>query len=184
MDVYSLARIKSRYAADLASRYSEKVYPADSLLQWPSGGYFRPWERERQLLSEALVQPPVASESLADQVFGREAQQEKLHVAHEAGLIAHRYQLHKQHLRDINHTIMRLQERLSIERMFFPGPGQKQQVDLEKLLANLEAQKRDEDIAFWKDTLKLRQEIFSGAREYQAARHRASVLKGLEVEDG
>ena len=187
MHRFTLARIKSKYPVETDSGYSSNHDKyVDSLFQWHSTNYnyFKPWERERYILSEALSQPESQSDSLADRVFGNQARQEKLHLLHEANLLAHRYDLHKRHFNDINRQIMRFQEQLSIERMHSPSYVSRGQRDLEKLLVNLEAQKRDEDIGFWKDSLKIRQELLQGAGEYQATRHRAEIMKGLEVEYG
>ena len=134
------------------------------------------------MLSEALTPPEVKTESLAEQVFGTQTRQQKLQVMHEASLISARYDLHKKHIRDIQHRLSQIQEQLSIAHMLNPWGGSKPEMDLEKLLVNLESQKRDEDVAFWKDTLKVRQEMFTGVREYQAARQRADTFKDMEAE--
>jgi len=183
MDVYWLAQIKSRYPVEIDSGHPRRQYPADSLLYWHGHTYLVPWDRERYVLSQALALPEEKPETLADQVFGNQARQQKLHVMHEASLLAARYELHRRHLRDIKHRQMQVQEELSIARMLSAGELTRQRIDLEKLLVNIESQERDEDIAFWKDTLKLRQEMFSGVQEYQAAGHRAQLLKGIEVQD-
>ena len=62
---------------------------------------------------------------------------------------------------------MGLQGRISILKMLDPWQASKPQIDLEKMLAKLEADKRDEETAFWKDTLKLRQELLGGVRSIQ-----------------
>ena len=185
MDIYTLERIKSRYPVDLDSDHCEsQTKYVDSLMQWPSNKYFQPWQQEKLILSEALSPmelPNSYSETLADQVFGRQAREGKLLIKHTANLVAHRYQLHKRHVSDINHRIMGLQGRISILTMRDPWQASKPQIDLEKMLAKLETEKRDEQVAFWKDTLKLRQELLGGAREYQASRHRADILRGVEA---
>lgn len=181
MNVYTLARIKSRYAVDLDSGYAPRKYAADHLLQWQANRYSNAWDRERYVLSEALIQPEVKTNTLAEQVFGNQTRQQKLQVMHEASLISARYDLHKKHIRDIQHRLSQLQEQFSIAKMLNPLGPSKQEIDLEKLLVNMESQKREEEVAFWKDTLKVRQEMFTGVREYQAARQRADVFKDLEA---
>lgn len=181
MDIYTLARIKSRYPVDLDSGYSPRKYAADYLLQWQTHGYRNAWDRERQVLSEALARPEVKADSLAEQVFGNQTQGHKLQVMHEASLISARYDLHKRHVRDIQHRLSQMHEQLSIARMLDPWGQSKSVIDLGKLLLNLESQQRDEEIAFWKDTLKVRQEMFTGVREYQAARQRGEIFKDLEA---
>ena len=183
MDVYTLGRFKGMYPVDLDSGYSPRKYPADYLFQVQGNHYGSAWEKEKYVLSEALRQPEVKPETLAEQVFGNQTRQQKLQVMHEASLISARYELHHRILNDLNHRLSGLQERISIVKMLDPWGQSKQQIDLEKLLINLESQKNDEHLAFWKDTLKVRQEMFTGVREYQSARQRATIFKDLEEGD-
>lgn len=180
MNHYTLAHIQSRYPVDPDSGYAPRTCAADTFLQWQPNRYPTAWDRERSVLSEALIQPEAQSDSLAEQVFGSQTRQQKLQVQHEASLVSARYDLHKKHLRDIQHRLSEVQERLSIARLLNPMGPSKQETDLEKMLLTLESQKREEEVAFWKDTLKVRQEMFTGLREYQAARHRANIFKDLE----
>ena len=183
MDIYTLARIKSRYPVDLDSAYSPRKYAADYLLQWQGSRHRNAWDRERYVLSEALTQPDTEVKTLAEQVFGTQVRGQKLQVMHEASLISARYELHHRVLNDLNHRLSGLQERISIAKMLDPWGQSKQLIDLEKLLINLESQENDERLAFWKDTLKVRQEMFTGVREYQSARQRATIFKDLEEGD-
>ena len=183
MDVFTLARIKNRYPVDLDSSYAPRKYAADYLLQWQGRRYGNSWDRERYVLSEALAQPGPEVKTLAEQVFGSQVRGQKLQVMHEASLISARYELHHRILNDLNHRLYGLQERISITKMLDTWGQSKQLIDLEKLLINLEAQKNDERLAFWKDTLKVRQEMFTGVREYQSARQRATIFKDLEAGD-
>ena len=105
-------------------------------------------------------------------------------MRHTANLLSHRYQLHKRHLRDLDHRIMQVQGQLSIARQWATGLPSRQEVDLEKLMLKLEEGRRDEETAFWKDTVKIRQELLAGAKEYQATRHRAEILRPLEGDYG
>ena len=181
MDVYTLARIKSRYPVD-DSVYSPRPTAADYLFRVQSRSYSTAWDKEKYVLAAALSQPEMKPQSLADQVFGNQARQQKLQVMHEASLISGRYELHKRHLRDLKHRLSQVQEKISIVRMFEPGLPSRQQLDLEKLLFNLEGQERDEENAFWSDTLKIKQGLFSAIGEYQSAQHRANVFRDLEAE--
>ena len=181
MNIYTFGRIKSRYPVDLDGGYSSRKYAADYLFQFQGNKYASAWDRERYVLSEALRQPEVKAESLAEQVFGNQTRGHKLQVMHEASLISARYDLHHRILNDLNHRLAAVQEQISIAKMVDPWVTSKQQIDLEKLLINLEFTKNDERLAFWKDTLKVRQEMFTGVREYQAARQRADIFKDLEA---
>jgi len=64
--------------------------------------------------------------------------------------------------------------------MLWPWQQSKQQTDLEKMLVKLESEQRDEETTFWKDSVKIRQELLTGSQEYQATRHRAGIFKDLE----
>jgi hypothetical protein len=176
IDVYTLARL-NRYTGDDRG-YSPRRYAVDDLFAMHR--YQSTFDREKEVLSQALSELEVKAVSLADQVFGNQARQQKLQVMHDGSLIVARYELHKRHIRDIQHRLSELQGEISVQRMLNPTMPPK---DLEKLLVNLEAEKRDEETAFWKDTVKLRQEMFTGVREYQAMKHRTDILKSLEVED-
>ena len=185
MDVYTLARIKSRYPVDGDSDYSPTpAQYVDSLLQWPSNGYANSLQNEKSVLWEALTISDQPNANLADQVFGRHAHEQKLSMRHTANLLSHRHELHKRHVRDLDRRIMQVQVQLSIARQWATGLPSRQEVDLEKLLMKLEQDRREEDTAFWKDTVKIRQELLSGAKEYQATRHRAELLRPLEGDYG
>ena len=51
---------------------------------------------------------------------------------------------------------------------------------LEKVIISLEQERRNEDLAFWKDTAELRKELFSGAGEYQAIANRFNLFADFE----
>jgi hypothetical protein len=56
--------------------------------------------------------------------------------------------------------------------------------NLEGQLLQLESQRRDEELAFWKDTVDLREKLFEGAASYKDANHRYSVFSDVEAGDG
>jgi hypothetical protein len=62
----------------------------------------------------------------------------------------------------------------------FPDKA-KRQSTLETQLLQLESQRRDEELAFWKDTVDLRAGLFDGAGRYRDARHRYSVFADVEA---
>jgi hypothetical protein len=79
---------------------------------------------------------------------------------------------------------MNCQEQLSIARMLTKDPDSRGQASLERLLVQLEKDKRDEESAFWKDTAALRKETLEKAGEYKAARDRWLNLGSLEMNYG
>ena len=56
--------------------------------------------------------------------------------------------------------------------------------NLEGQLLQLEIQRRDEQIAFWKDTVELREKLFEGAATYKDANHRYSIFSDVEEKYG
>ena len=57
-------------------------------------------------------------------------------------------------------------------------------MNLEKLLVQLEHEKRQEELAFWKDTAEVRKDLFAQAFEYTATRRRSQLLGSLEAQYG
>jgi len=50
---------------------------------------------------------------------------------------------------------------------------------LERLLLDLESDRRKAELDFWKDTRDIREGLFDKAQGYQATRHRLDLLEGL-----
>ncbi len=142
------------------------------------------WSQGLSLLEEALHPPQPDYATLADQVFGSQARRERLSLQQLTHLLYDRGLLHKKHLCDIDHRHMDCQERLFIARELSPNADSRQQASLERLLVQLEKDKRDEELGFWKDTLTLRQELLEKAGEYRATRDRWQHLGSLEVNYG
>jgi len=157
----------------------------DSLLQWPSNGYFERLKPDAALLKEALtayVRP--GTYSVAEQVFGSQAKEQRLSLKHLTNILYERALLHRNHLKDIDRRLMQCQERLSIIKMHFPVDGGRCQQNLERLIIELEKQRHDEEINFWKDSTEIRQKLFDGAIAYSATRRRKDMLYGVEEENG
>ena len=97
---------QSHYAAE---QQNEK-YGYPSLLQWPSNGYFENFKPDADLLQKAVS--PVerlTTSSIADQVFGNQKQSEYLGLKHLANLFYERCKLHKQHIKEIDHSHIKIQ---------------------------------------------------------------------------
>jgi hypothetical protein len=155
----------------------------DSLLQWPRNGYFDRFRPDAALLQEALTAycgPQAAT--VAEQVFGNQARQQRISLRHFANTLYERALLHKSHVKDIDRRLMEFQEKLSIIKMHFPLDGGRTQQTLEKIILDLEKQRHDEELGFWKDSTEIRQQLFEDAATYSATRHRKDLLCG--VEDG
>ena len=151
------------------------------LLQWPKNGYFEKLKPDADLLQKALSPlEKSAVDSIADQVFGNQKQAEYLGLKHLANLFYERCKLHKQHIKDIDHSHIKIQEDLFGVKINNIPENARRLSNLEGQLLQLEQQRRDEELAFWKDTVELRGKLFEGAATYKDANHRYSVFSDVE----
>jgi hypothetical protein len=156
----------------------------DSLLQWPSNSYFNKFLPDSILLEKSLSTIEKPSNSIAEQVFGNLKDQGYIGLKHLTNLFYERAKLHQQHTHDIDHSHMQIQDlKFCVEINKFPDNA-KRLSNLEGQLLQLEQQRRDEELAFWKDTAELRDRIFEKADSYRAAKHRYSVFAGVEGQYG
>ena len=170
---------QSQYSA----KQTEPTYPL--LLQWPEKGYFEKFKPDADLLQKALSPLEKATTySVADQVFGNQKQLEYLGLKHSANLFYERCNLHKQHIQDIDHTHLKVQEKLFGVKINNSPDKARRLSNLEGQLLQLDSQRRDEELAFWKDTVELREKLFESAAQYKAANHRYSVFSDVEAKYG
>ena len=87
-------------------------------------------------------------------------------------------------MKEINHEDIKCQEQLFISKIGSPMDGGRRQSNLEKLLIQIESDKRREELQFWKDTFEIRQLIFEKVQEYAQTKDRASMLGSVEGENG
>ena len=169
------------------SQYSAKQVELDyqPLLQWPEKGYFEKFKLDAELLQKA-ISPSTESttDSIANQVFGNQKQSEYLGIKHLANLFYERCKLHKQHIKEIDSTHIKFQGKLFGAKINSAADKGKRLSTLEGLLLQLESQRRDEELAFWKDTVELREKLFEGATTYKDANHRYSVFADVEADYG
>jgi len=161
---------------------AEPAYRYGAGLPWPPESCFEKFQRDAALLKEALSPSAVPLDvTLAEQVFGSQARQQKINLGHLANVLYERAVLHRKHLRDIDWRLVDCQDRLSVLKMHFPLDGGRPQQHLEKLILELEKQRHDEEIGFWKDSAEIRQQLFENAATYGAAKRREDMLYGVEV---
>jgi len=126
--------------------------------------------------------PPIHSRLPLDnpiqQVFYNQAEQHRLTLDHFQDLVTQRVELHDKHIREIRHRHMEVQEALSITRMHKSQDPAKREANLERELLSLEENKRNEELALWKDTLELRTKAIEETRLYKAILGRARFLTG------
>jgi len=174
MDIYELPELQKQYFSH--SQYSPPVpSPSDELVNWPDR--YHTLNRERPFLDEALETADYRQLSLADQVFGRQIKQTGLSTRRLAQLLYERCTLHYSHMAEINHRHMKCQEYLFLAQLNRRDDGGRRLSNLERLLVQLESDRRREESQFWKDTLDLRQTTFDKAQDYATAKDRASILQ-------
>lgn len=159
-------------------------YSYDSLLQWPSNGYFDKFRSDAALLKQALTayaNPEVST--VAAQVFGNQAREQRIGLQHQANVLYERALLHATHLKEIDRRLMNCHEKISILKMHFPIDGGRTQQNLERLVLQLEQERRTEEINFWKDTAEIREKLFEDAGAYSATKRRENMLCGVEKEN-
>jgi hypothetical protein len=164
------------------SQYSAKQAKPDypPLLQWPEKGCRDRFKLDSDLLQKALSPIQPQPDCLANQVFGNQKKQEYISLKHLAHVLYVRSELHRQHVKEIDRRHIEIQEKkFGVEINNFSDRG-KRLSNLESQLLQLEQQRRDEELAFWKDSVELRQQLFENATAYRDAKHRYSVFSDVE----
>jgi len=172
--------------------FQQSQYPVElaepgppPLLQWPDSSYFAKLRPDAELLQRVLHQDmEKARATVAEEVFGSQKEQQYTSMRHLVNLLQERSTLHQQHLYDIDHRNLQVQEELFGVRINCSPDRAKRLSTLEGQLLQLEQQRREEELAFWKDTVELREKLFESASAYRVATHRYSVFSRVEGEDG
>lgn len=165
------------------SRYSAKpakvIYTP--LLKWPENGYFENFKSDANLLQKALMPDKLSQDStIADQVFGNQKKLEYLGLKHLANIFYERCKIHKKHIRDIDHRHLDIQKKKFGIEINKAADQTRRLTGLEGQLLQLEQQRRDEELDFWKDTVELRARLFEGAAGYKDANHRHGIFSDVE----
>jgi len=172
MDRYQLHRFQQEYFSH--SQYSPQAPAPSAYIVGRPASYSL--EAERPFLDEILQKQDYAKTTLPDRVFGRQIRHTRLSAKRLAKLLQERCVLHYRHLAEINHRSMRCQEYLFLARL--QGQADSRHLsNLERLLVQLESEKRREELALWKDTMELRNALFEKTQEYATAKDRAAVLQ-------
>ena len=153
------------------------------LIKWPQSSYFNALSRDAQLLQKALKpEADYRARSVSQKIFSSEVKKQRTSLDHISNIFYERCRLHKTHLSEINSRHMDAQEKLfGVKINNFPDKA-KRLSNLEGQLAQLEKERRDEEIAFWKDTAELREHLFENAGEYSAARQREKTFADVEAD--
>lgn len=118
--------------------------------------------------------------SVAQQVFGARTRESGISMEHLLNLFYERARIHERHMNDIERRHHGLQEQLFGAQLHSSLDNHKRELTVQSSLMQLDSERRKEELAFWKDSSDIRESLFDAAKEYQASRHRASFLEGLE----
>jgi len=171
------------------SRYCVREATASDYLYGPFGPWLRNSDAEKFAYDNALLKEILSGytspreATLAERVFGSQARQQRIGLRHLANILYERTLLHDKRLRDIEHRLTELLDRLSVLKMHFQIDGGRSRQQLEKLVIELERQRHEEQTSFWKDSTEIRRQLFEGASEYGSANRRKDMLCGVEVKD-
>ena len=161
------------------------IYSRDPLLHEPPSGRGRKFTLDAALLQEALRAYAAPGDStLVAQVFGSQTRQQNISLRHLANILYERASLNRGRIEDLDRRLTDCQDRLSVSKMLFPLDGGKSQQNLERLLLDLEKQRHEEELAFWKDSAEIRQQLFENAAVYNALKRRAGMFYGMEAGHG
>ncbi len=155
---------------------------APLVLNWPVSNYLDSFHIDAEALQKAIT-PSESTEdyTLAKQVFGSQKQQQSLDLQHLSNLFYERCRLHNTHIRDIEHRHLQIQEKkFGVEINHFPDRG-KRLSGLENQLLQLEQERRHEELAFWKDTVDLREKMFETAHSYKQVSQRYHIFSDVEA---
>ena len=178
MDRYELPELQRQYFSH--SQYSPPIpSPSDHIVNWPDR--YHTLTREKPFLDEMLENPDYAQLSLTDRVFGRQIKHGGLSTRRLAQLLYERCTLHYSHMGEINHRHMKCQEDLFLAKLHQQDDNGRHLSNLERLLVQLESDKRREENQFWQDTLDLRQTMFDKAQDYATAKDRAAILQPFSL---
>ena len=170
---------QNQYSAKEAKSYEPL------LLQESFKGYFKKLKPDADLLQKALVPEKYSEESsVSEQIFGNDIKQQYTGLKHAANLFAERCQIHRNHIQEIDRRHLEAQEKLFGVKINNSSDKSKRLTSLEGQLAQLEKERREEELAFWKDTVELREKLFEGAGNYKDAKHRSQIFSDVEAEYG
>jgi len=169
------------------SKYcSQPVMPEyPLLLKWPEKGYFEKLKPDAVLLQKALKSEKSYEEkSISEQIFGNDIKQQSIDLEHIANLFYERCRLHKSHIAEINRRHIEIQEKKFGVEINKTPDNTKRLSNLESQLLQLEAQRREEELSFWKDTVELREKLFENSGDYRAAKQRKYIFSDVEADYG
>ena len=161
--------------------YSPACGKKYSMVSLPEDWNFKPLKEDVELLDKNLKASPEKYQSVAQQVFGLELKKHYTHLRHIANLLTERAQLHKRHLKEIDKRHIEAQEKMFGAQINHTSDRNKRISSLEGQLAQLEKERRDEELDFWKDTVDIRQQLFENGWQYRDSLQRTQVFSDVEA---
>jgi hypothetical protein len=116
--------------------------------------------------------------TLSDRVFGGQLRRGRVSIENSDKLIFQREELLKRAIREIDERRNVVMNRLSVALRPYSGRTPQEVSRVERTLLDLESERRDAYLQFWKDAATEQKELLEIAAEYLAARDRASLLDG------
>lgn len=135
--------------------------------------------RVDQYLQEAQYRLPHAiKDDVVSLVFGSQAVSSDVASRHLANIIEERRTLLQRHVCDIKWRLDELLERKPFRRKGLGSYDDYTLTDVEKQILALELQKRELELALWRDTHELRTSLVTGRQEHVATQRRIGYLAG------
>lgn len=130
------------------------------------------------LLGEFLTGEPSLYKNLVEQVIKEKIRFQKTSLVQILNLIAERETAKRRNVASIASEIMDLQSQLYVYRCHvYPiSPDNKRKSNLERAISELKNRRRQEEIACWKDTLRLWQRLLEIIADYKAAVRKGQIL--------
>lgn len=176
MDIYNRTE-DAKYDLGSPSQYAMFTPYSDRIEQ------LAPYN-DRAITEMLAREPKIApgysgTDTLSEQIFGREINHAGLSVDRLNQMLYERCSLHYLHLKDIRHRHMKCQCERFCLKLNSPDQDGRRWASIDSMLAQLETEKRREDLTWWKDTTEIRNTIWDKRWEYDKAKGRAYTLGSL-----
>ena len=179
---YELRKLYFQQSQDKLKSIEDKV-ASYSIISLPADWNFKPLQLDVNLMQDAFKDKAYPADStIATQVFGAELKKHTVTLTHAANLLAERAALHKRHLKEIDRRHIEAQEKLFGAQINHTPENAKRVLSLEGMLAQFDKERRDEEVAFWKDTVELRQQLLESGWNYRDAHQRSLVFSDMEAD--
>lgn len=179
---YELRTLYFQQKKDSLDSYEDHIH-SYSMVPLPTDWNFKSLRLDVDLMQDAFkYRSDPAAASIAQQVFGSELKKHTVGLKHAAHLLSERSALHQRHLKEIDRRHIEAQEKLFGAQINHTPENAKRVLNLEGQLAQLDKERRDEEVAFWKDTVELRQQLLESGWNYRDAHQRSEVFSDVEAQ--